>query len=77
MTVSSILADFRSSLWFVRLLWRISSPKCPPRTQWFAGASDADVRWLADQDMDAGRAEYAAHYLILEAKREFARRGMA
>lgn len=73
----TFLADIRSCVWFVRLLWRVSSKKSLPREQWFAGALDSDVRWLAEQDMNASDAQHEAHYLILEAKREFARRGLA
>lgn len=74
MTLNSLLADIRSCIWFVRLLRRVSN-KSLARDQWFVGASDADVRWLAEEDVSKTKDFNDARYLILEAKREFLRRG--
>lgn len=73
----TFFADLRSCIWFIRLLWRIDSKKGPPRDQWFAGVPDSDVRWLAEQKMNANEAQHDLHYVLLEAKREFSRRGLA
>lgn len=71
--MNGFLADVRSAIWFIRLLRRIG--KGLPREQWLVGASDADVRWLAEEDISTAERIYDAHYLIAEAKREFLRRG--
>lgn len=69
----NLLAEIKSAFWLLRLIWRISSPKCPPRDQWFVGAADADVQWLADQKAcESGSPD--ANYAVLEARREIARR---